>query len=128
MDYEVVDDEIGEEIVLEAADGRRGDGRATQGEVARRSRRRRKRRRSEEEIAEEPLTSLMDLDDVSWKPPEKGDLHDLLSGLDHGDESMQPKKRPGPRKRTKAEEPPPDAPAEEGKKDKGSKRRPESEE
>ena len=41
-----------------------------------------------EEIAEEPLTSLMDLDDVSWKPPEKGDLHDLLSGLDHGEESM----------------------------------------
>lgn len=126
MDYDVVDDEIGEEIVLEAADG--DEETDEQPKAKSRPKPAKQEVEEREEIAEEPLTSLMDLDDVSWKPPEKGDLHDLLSGLDHGEESMQPKKRPGPRKRTKAEEPPPDAPAEEGKKGKGSKRRPELEE
>ena len=126
IDYDVVDDEVGQEIVLEAGD----DEEETDEQPKAKSRPKPAKQEVEEreEIAEEPLTSLMDLDDVSWKPPEKGDLHDLLSGLDHGEESMQPKKRPGPRKRTKAEEPSPDAPAEEGKKGKGGKRRPELEE
>ena len=99
MDYDVVDDEIGGEIVLEAAD----DDEETDVQPKAKSRPKPAKQEVEEreEIAEEPLTSLMDLDDVSWKPPEKGDLHDLLSGLDHGEESMQPKKRPGPRKRAK---------------------------
>ncbi len=109
MDYDVVDDEIGEEIVLEGAD----DDEETDEQPKARPRPKpvAQPEDEEEEIAEEPLTSLMDLDEVSWKPPEKGDLHDLLSGLDRGEESMQPKKRPGPRK-----------------KDKGGKRDPESEE
>ena len=103
MDYEVVDGDSAE-VVVEAAE----DDEAEEPTKAKRRPRRDEEEPEEdavevEEVAEEPLTSLMDYDDVSWSPPEKGDLHDLLSGLDAGEESMRPKKRPGPRK--KPEEP-----------------------
>src|SRR5665213_715581 len=38
------------------------------------------------------------LEEISWARPEDGDLRDVLSLLDEGLESLQPKKRPGPRK------------------------------
>ena len=102
MDYEVVDGESGE-IVLDASE-EEDEEPEEQPQAKRRPKPVVKEEEDEEppeleEIAEEPLTSLMDYDDVSWKPPEKGDLHDLLSGLDHGDESMLPRKRPAPRKK-----------------------------
>jgi pSer/pThr/pTyr-binding forkhead associated (FHA) protein len=120
LDYEVVDDEVGEDIVLEMAEDE-------DTEVASKPRLRPKPPGEEilevEEVAEEAQASLLDLEDVSWTPPDKGDLHDLLSKLDHGAESMPPKKKPAPRKRDEwAAAPPPK------KNDKGDKGGPKPEE
>jgi pSer/pThr/pTyr-binding forkhead associated (FHA) protein len=66
----------------------------------------------EEEYDVEEAVPRAALDEMTWAPPEDGDLHDLLSHLDEGQESLQPKKRAGPRKPS----------------DKGGKRRPEPDE
>jgi pSer/pThr/pTyr-binding forkhead associated (FHA) protein len=50
--------------------------------------------------------------EMTWTPPEDGDLRDMLSQLDEGQESLKPKKRAGPRKPS----------------DKSGKRRPQPEE
>ncbi len=47
---------------------------------------------------EEEYAPKADLEDISWARPEDGDLRDVLSLLDEGLESLQPKKRPAPRK------------------------------
>lgn len=123
LDYEVVDGESDGEVVLEVTEAKEDT------EVTARPRPRPRPKPAEieevveaEEVTEEAQTSLMDLGDVSWKPPEEGDLHDLLSGLDHGAESMLPRKRPAPRKRDDGKTAPPT------KKDGGGKRRPQAEE
>ncbi len=62
-----------------------------------------------EDDAEEPLPAeeiveaqdydpRFDLDEVKWDSAGDGDLRDLLSHLDDGQESMMPRKRPAPRK------------------------------
>jgi pSer/pThr/pTyr-binding forkhead associated (FHA) protein len=52
------------------------------------------------------------LEELTWTPPKDGDLRDMLSQLDEGQESLKPKKRAGPRKPS----------------DKNGKRRPQPEE
>jgi pSer/pThr/pTyr-binding forkhead associated (FHA) protein len=47
---------------------------------------------------EEEYVPKAGLEEISWARPEDGDLRDVLSLLDEGLESLQPKKRPGPRK------------------------------
>jgi pSer/pThr/pTyr-binding forkhead associated (FHA) protein len=53
-----------------------------------------------EEVIEddEEREPLVDLDGVTWKGSNDGDLRDLLTHLDEGQESLLPKKRPAPRK------------------------------
>ena len=51
-----------------------------------------------EEVAEGDYVPRAGMEEMNWKPPEDGDLHDLLSQLDEGQESLKPKKRAGPRK------------------------------
>ena len=88
----------------------------------------------DEEVFEaEEYTPRIDLEDVNWKPSGEGDLRDVLSHLDEGQESLLPRKRPGPRplnpesddwpddRRSGLEEPP-------KPKNKGGKRRPKAEE
>jgi pSer/pThr/pTyr-binding forkhead associated (FHA) protein len=50
-----------------------------------------------EEAAEEEYVPRAGLE-LTWTPPEDGDLRDVLSQLDEGMESLKPKKRAGPRK------------------------------
>ena len=51
-----------------------------------------------EEVAEaQDYDPRFDLDDVKWGASGDGDLRDLLSHLDEGQESMHPPKRPAPR-------------------------------
>ena len=130
-DYEMVDDDSAAIVIGEAEDDEpdaKPKATARQKPVVKEDKEESQDQEENDEMAEEPLTSLMDYDDVSWQPPETGDLHDLLSGLDHGAESMQPKKKPGPRKRVEDdEEAPKPAPDKGGKKQDG-KRRPKSKE
>jgi pSer/pThr/pTyr-binding forkhead associated (FHA) protein len=85
-----------------------------------------------EPVVEDDYTPRADLDEVTWAPPQEGDLRDLLGRLDEGQESLLPKKRPGPRKPTQKKDDdwpadrrsglePPDP------KGKGGKRRPKAE-
>ncbi len=50
------------------------------------------------EAVEDVFAPRSGLEDISWAPPEDGDMRDMLSLLEEGQESMMPKKRPGPRK------------------------------
>lgn len=47
---------------------------------------------------EEEQPPPVDLDGVTWKGSNDGDLRDMLTHLDEGQESLMPKKRPAPRK------------------------------
>ena len=38
------------------------------------------------------------LEDISFAPSDSGDFRDVLAQLDEGQESLAPRKRPGPRK------------------------------
>jgi predicted component of type VI protein secretion system len=59
----------------------------------------------EEEVVEaEEYIPRADLDEVTWAPPQEGDLRDMLAHLDEGQESMLPRKRPGPRPRKDQDE------------------------
>ena len=49
-----------------------------------------------EEIEEQ--APLVDVDGLTWAGQGDGDLRDLLTHLDEGQESLKPKKRPAPRK------------------------------
>ena len=51
-----------------------------------------------EKAVEEEYVPRAGLEDMNWARPEDGDLRDMLSQLDEGQESLVPKKRPGPRK------------------------------
>jgi pSer/pThr/pTyr-binding forkhead associated (FHA) protein len=51
-----------------------------------------------EEVVEGDYAPRAALDEMSWKPPADGDLRDMLSQLDEGQESLKPRKRAGPRK------------------------------
>ncbi len=53
----------------------------------------------EEVVETEDYTPRVDLEDMNWAPSGEGDLHDLLTHLDEGQESLMPRKRPGPRPR-----------------------------
>jgi pSer/pThr/pTyr-binding forkhead associated (FHA) protein len=88
-----------------------------------------------EAVVEEEYTPRADLDEVTWAPPQEGDLRDLLGRLDEGQESLLPKKRPGPRKPTQKEDDDDDWPADRRSgleppdpKGKGGNRRPKAEE
>ncbi len=54
----------------------------------------------EEVVEAEDDAPRIDLEGVSWAPSGDGDLRDLLSHLDEGQESLMPRKRPGPRLRS----------------------------
>ncbi len=54
----------------------------------------------EEVVEAEDDAPRIDLEGVSWAPSGDGDLRDLLSHLDEGQESLMPRKRPGPRPRS----------------------------
>ena len=54
---------------------------------------------AEEIVEAEEYTPRVDLDDMNWAPSGEGELRDLLTHLDEGQESLMPRKRPGPRPR-----------------------------
>ena len=54
---------------------------------------------AEEVVEAEEYTPRVDLDDMNWAPSGEGELRDLLTHLDEGQESLMPRKRPGPRPR-----------------------------
>ncbi|HVS40250.1 MAG TPA: FHA domain-containing protein [Gemmataceae bacterium] len=105
MDYEVVvededdeDDEADEEVEEEV------DEPAEEAPSPRRRARRDEEileveAAEEEEVVEVEEAQRIDLDDVTWDASGEGDLRDLLTHLDEGQESLMPRKRPGPRKR-----------------------------
>jgi pSer/pThr/pTyr-binding forkhead associated (FHA) protein len=60
-----------------------------------------------EEAVEEEYVPRAGLE-LTWTPPEDGDLRDVLSQLDEGMESLKPKKRAGPRKPSAKRKPEPE--------------------
>ena len=54
----------------------------------------------EEVVEAEDDAPRIDLEGISWAPSGDGDLRNLLSHLDEGQESLMPRKRPGPRPRS----------------------------
>jgi pSer/pThr/pTyr-binding forkhead associated (FHA) protein len=54
---------------------------------------------AEEAVEAEDYSPRINLDEVKWSTAGDGDLRDMLSQLDEGQESLMPRKRPAPRPR-----------------------------
>ena len=97
-DVELVEEAVEEDVVLDVEEA---SDEVTQAEPDKKSSR---RPTKVEEVFEAKVADDEEdaprsgLEDISWAPPESGDLRDMLSLLDEGQESLVPKKRPGPRK------------------------------